>query len=87
MNFLRRAMETKRANPDIVTRESLTPEFSTPGVVYCSKLAPVEFWVERPGGGKVETYCCLEFGHRGEHRYSVKFRGQEPKGEAKKEGE
>jgi hypothetical protein len=71
-----------------IDREELTPEFSKHGITYCSQLAPTGFWVERPGGKVAPTYCCLELGHRGGHRWSLKWRGRElsegepaPKGE------
>lgn len=78
MNYLRKEMEQKRANAEIAAKAELTPEFSKPGVTYCSQMAPAQFWVERPNGGKVPTYCCLDLGHRGDHRWALKFKGQEP---------
>lgn len=78
MNYLRREMEEKKANAEIAPRSRLTPEFSKPGVTYCSQIAPSQFWVERPNGGSIPTYCCLDHGHVGPHRWSLKFRGQEP---------
>lgn len=35
---------------------------------YCLRLAPVREWVKGES-----TYCCLESGHEGEHRYAQRW--------------
>lgn len=76
--------------PSAFPRWETTPEFSKPGFAYCLALAPPAFWVERPDGSRVETYCCLGLGHREDHRWALRFRAQEPgqplEGEAEERG-
>lgn len=60
-----------------VTRMENTPEFASVNKTYCAQLAPVEHWVQTPTG-LVATYCCEELGHRGGHRWSLRWKGQTP---------
>lgn len=80
VNFLRRAIteaEMTSRPENSVDRYEPTPEFAVQGKTYCAQLAPVKHWVDTPKG-KVATYCCLDLGHKEDHRWALRWKGATP---------